>query len=389
MTPSSYRTTPHRHRRPTGRHRIDTVVLPDDTASTPSSYRTTPHRHRRPTGRHRIDTVVLPDDTASTPSSYRTTPHRHRRPTGRHRIDTVVLPDDTASTPSSYRTTPHRHRRPTGRHRIDTVVLPDDTASTPSSYRTTPHPRAVPRTVEPLRRSIAGAITSSSYRTTPHPGAVPRTVEPLRRSIAGAITSSSYRTTPHPGAVPRTVEPLRRSIAGASGPHSSRQSVGVLMAGSAGALLLPAERGDAQHQSGGAPQAEDQRDPAELPAARRLLSGQRFRQEHRPEPLRHPLEREERGDRLHPLRDLVEPEEDTGDELQDQGDRRHRRRCRPAVLRQARDGDAEQGAGSRTEQADPCEREPLGAGRQPDAVNQPAHQQQDDLDQHGHGEDLH
>src|SRR3954471_24666322 len=184
-----------------------------------------------------------------TPSSYRTTPHRHRRPTGRHRIDTVVLPDDTASTPSSYRTTPHRHRRPTGRHRIDTVVLPDDTASTPSSYRTTPHPRAVPRTVEPLRRSIAGA----------------------------------------------------------SGPPSSRQGVGVLMAGSASALLLPAERGDAQHQSGGAPQAEDQRDPAELPAARRLLSGQRFRQEHRPEPLRHPLEREERGDRLHPLRDLVEP----------------------------------------------------------------------------------
>src|SRR3954469_15963472 len=320
-----------------------------------------------------------------TPSSYRTTPHRHRRPTGRHRIDIVVLPDDTASTSSSYRTTPHPRAVP---RTVEPLRRSIAGAITSSSYRTTPHPRAVPRTVEPLRRSIAGAITSSSYRTTPHPGAVPRTVEPLRRSIAGAITSSSYRTTPHPGAVPRTVESLRRSIAGASGPHSSRQSVGVEMAGSAGALLLPAERGDAQHQSGGAPQAEDQRDPAKLPAARRLLSGQRFRQEHRPEPLRHPLEREERGDRLHPLRDLVEPEEHTGDELQDQGDRRHRRRCRPAVLRQARDGDAEQGAGSRTEQADPSEREPLGAGGQPDAVDEPAHQQQDDLDQHGHGEDL-
>src|SRR3954469_4763821 len=227
-----------------------------------------------------------------TPSSYRTTPHRHRRPTGRHRIDIVVLPDDTASTSSSYRTTPHPRAVP---RTVEPLRRSIAGAITSSSYRTTPHPRAVPRTVEPLRRSIAGAITSSSYRTTPHPRAVPRTVEPLRRSIAGAITPSSYRTTPHPRAVPRTVEPLLRSIAGASGPHSSRQGVGVGMAGSAGTLLLPAERGDAQHQSGGAPQAEDQRDPAELPAARRLLSGQRFRQEHRPEPLRHPLEREERG----------------------------------------------------------------------------------------------
>ena len=67
----------------------------------------------------------------------------------------------------------------------------------------------------------------------------------------------------------------------------------------------------------------------------------RLRQEHRAQPLAHPLEREERGDLLHPGGQAGEDEEHAGDELQHQGDRGdHRRarcgRCGPATRTRCR-----------------------------------------------------
>jgi hypothetical protein len=58
-----------------------------------------------------------------------------------------------------------------------------------------------------------------------------------------------------------------------------------------------------------APQAEHQRDGAELPRPGRLAGGERVGEEHRAQALGQPLDREDRGDVLQPAGHLVEGQE--------------------------------------------------------------------------------
>ena len=110
------------------------------------------------------------------------------------------------------------------------------------------------------------------------------------------------------------------------------------------------------------------------PRPGRLHAGERVREEDRAQALGHPLEREERGDDAHPVRELVVGEEDAGNELEHDvrgSDDRHRG---PAVGDQRGVRHGEQRAGDRAERQHPRQRQPAaGRRRQRQA-------------EHGHGE---
>ena len=145
----------------------------------------------------------------------------------------------------------------------------------------------------------------------------------------------------------------------------------------------PAEHGETGQQTDDAPCGEHQEGAPVLPAACRFEHDHLRRQQHRPESLSHPLDREDRTDDQHPRRQHHQGHVGARQELQADcravGDDRGRKR----VAGQVADEDAQQRTADDAQDEHPRQREPSeDVGRKLEAEDQHAHHQQD----HGLGE---